>query len=416
MAAYAKLAPDDQAELGALATPPPLTRPAVLWRLARSQAGWILACLLLVHAVSPLDPHRPPFELTRERTQLVNRPRRLRECFDPYSSPGYIYRPTNLSMRHFAYHPAASLDDLTSYTAINDSLDPPDDALLLTAPAYGDMLNQRDKPSELDWARDKSIWFIGDSHDRMNLEVFCRQHEEGGAVLDVPHWHVKANCRFPDLNLTFASFFHYGLSPESESSPPDAWNIPALPTSRENENPGPYSVERKVWDVWRPAVSEVGHPSVIVLNSFFWDLRYFAIHAQHHDHSEYRQRWERALTYSELAWHRARVRVFVESVREAFPGVPVMFRLGQAHQTNRNEGNVAVYQLNQSLRAVLARLDVPIFEWADLLSGESQYGDDQHLKPGAPARLFADMSMWYLWRAVVAGWDTCLDWPAVPKA
>lgn len=126
----------------------------------------------------------------------------------------------------------------------------------------------------------------------MNLEVFCRQHEEGGAVLDVPHWHVKANCRFPvrlrgspvshdssppsdrkarqDLNLTFASFFHYGLSPESESSPPDAWNIPALPTSRENENPGPYSVERKVWDVWRPAVSEVGHPSVIVLNSFFW--------------------------------------------------------------------------------------------------------------------------------------------------
>lgn len=66
-------------------------------------------------------------------------------------------------MRHFAYHPAASLDDLTSYTAIDDSLDPPDDALPLTAPAYGDMLNQRDKPSELDWARDKSIWFIGDS-------------------------------------------------------------------------------------------------------------------------------------------------------------------------------------------------------------------------------------------------------------
>ncbi|BGP42483.1 hypothetical protein JCM10450v2_006578 [Rhodotorula kratochvilovae] len=321
-----------------------------------------------------------------------------------------IYRPANQSIRHFAYPPSASLDDLTASTAIDDSIDPPDDALRLTAPPYGAMLNQKEKPEELSWARDKSVWFIGDSHDRMNLEVFCRQHEEGGAVLTVPHWHIKANCRFPDLNLTFASFFHYGLAPESDSLAPDAWNIPALPTSRENENPAPYAVEGRLREYWLPAVAEVGRPSLIVLNSVFWDLRYFALHARHFKRPSLLQRDERPLTYSELAWHRSRVRVFVESVREAFPGVPVMFRLGQSHQTNRNEGNVAVYQLNESLRAVLAKLEVPIFEWAGLLTGESQYGDDQHLKPGAPARLYADMAMWYLRRAVT-GWDRCLPWP-----
>ncbi|TNY22854.1 hypothetical protein DMC30DRAFT_444909 [Rhodotorula diobovata] len=403
MAAYERCETDDFVEQGGLAAPPPrrlsLQLQAYLRLLNWTYAGWVVAAFLLVHSVwrgstGPL-PDRGDAEA----------------CFDPFRSPGYIFRPSNLSIRHVPFPPSASLDDLTSSTAIEDAIDPPDDVLSLAAPAYGDMLNEKVKPSELAFARDQSVWFIGDSHDRMNLEVFCRQHEAGGAVLDVPHWHIKANCRFPDLNLTFASFFHYGLAPESDSLPPDAWNIPALPSSRENENPPPYSVEGRLREFWVPAVSEVGRPSMIVLNSFFWDLRYFALYAEHFNHHEFLRRKERPLTYSELAWHRSRVRVLVEAVREAFPGVPIMFRLGQAHQTNRNEGNVEVFQLNESLRAVLAKLDVPIFEWASLLTGESRYADDQHLQAGAPARLYADMAMYYLRRAVT-GWDRCDPWPA----
>ena len=104
------------------------------------------------------------------------------------------------------------------------------------------------------------------------------------------------------------------------------------------------------------------------------DLRYFAHHARHFDRGTLLRQDERPLTYSELAWHRSRTRAFIDAVRDAFPGTPVMFRLGQEHQTNRNEGNVAVFQLNQSLRAVLAKMRVPVFEWASLLTGERRYG------------------------------------------
>jgi hypothetical protein len=136
-------------------------------------------------------------------------------------------------------------------------------------------------------------------------------------------------------------------------------------------------------------------------------------------------------------------------------------RAGQQHATSRNEANVAVFQLNESIRAILRELDVPVFECAlcrpfhsplvfltnlsiragaRIISGESHYSassfsrfscsfrhvlrstltfrfqprslpashfptdDDQHLKEGAPARLFGDMALFYLRRAV-DGWD-----------
>jgi hypothetical protein len=135
--------------------------------------------------------------------------------------------------------------------------------------------------------------------------------------------------------------------------------------------------------------------------------------------------------------------------------------VGQQHATSRNEANVAVFQLNESIRAILRELDVPVFECAlcrpfhsplvfltnlsiragaRIISGESHYSassfsrfscsfrhvlrstltfrfqprslpashfptdDDQHLKEGAPARLFGDMALFYLRRAV-DGWD-----------
>ncbi|GAA5943025.1 hypothetical protein JCM3775_000237 [Rhodotorula graminis] len=413
MAAYTRVEQkDDLAELGELGGPPrrgplqpqPLAlavgpAQSAVRSLNWSYAGWIVALFLLAHSAWT----------SKSATTSAED-----DCFDPFRSLGYVHRPANLSLRHFAYPPSASLDDLTTPTPIDASMDPPDGALSLAAPAYGDMLNEKVKPHDLAFARDKSIWFIGDSHDRMNLEMFCQQHEAGGAVLDVPHWHIKANCRFPDLNLTFASFFHYGLSPESESSEPDPWNIPQIETSHENENPGPYSVEGRLKEYWLPAVAEVGRPSLIVLNSFFWDLRYFAHHARHFDRGTLLRQDERPLTYSELAWHRSRTRAFIDAVRAAFPGTPVMFRLGQEHQTNRNEGNVAVYQLNQSLRAVLAKMNVPVFEWASLLTGERRYADDQHFAAGAPARLYSDMALYYLRRAV-KGWDRCEPWPSMAR-
>ena len=94
------------------------------------------------------------------RTALLRRCRSEREL---NLTRADVHRPSNLSLRHFAYPPSASLDDLTAPTAIDASLDPPDAALSLAAPAFGDMLNEKVKPHDLAFARGKSVWFIGDS-------------------------------------------------------------------------------------------------------------------------------------------------------------------------------------------------------------------------------------------------------------
>ncbi|GAA5958861.1 hypothetical protein JCM21900_002259 [Sporobolomyces salmonicolor] len=378
-----------------------LQRPASRWlyRL-RASSGWIVAALLLICSWK------------QRRVELKE------ECWDPYRALGYIHRPptsSSNSIRWIPYPPSAapasnSFSLADPARVITDDLDLPAEALKWAAPDYGDMLRRRNEDQGamdgLEWSRGRRVVFVGDSHDRSNVEAFCNQHSSSGAVYSTPHYHIKAHCNFPDLNLTLTSWFHYGVSPAHESEPPDAWNIPAIPTSHPNENPSPYSIEERLREVWVPDAAAAARPELIVLNSFFWDVRYFAYRARHFNHSLHLQREERALTYSELAWHRARVQVLVESVREAFPGVPVMFRLGQQRRTHRNEGNVAVYQMNQSLRALMAELRVPIFEWAKLITGESHYNDDQHLSPGAPATLFGDMALYYLKRAV-EGWDKC---------
>lgn len=99
---------------------------------------------------------------------------------------------------------------------------------------------------------------------------------------------------------------------------------------------------------WLPDVQEIGKPDLIMLNSFFWvcksstlwervadnttclqDLRYFTLRAQHFIPAPSPlHAFERPLTYSELAWHRSRVRDVIELVREKFPGVPVMWKTG----------------------------------------------------------------------------------------
>ncbi|CDR45883.1 hypothetical protein NBRC10512_002726 [Rhodotorula toruloides] len=363
----------------------------------RLYGGWVLAGVVcLLWALAPRG-HAAKAE----------------ECFDPFTAPGYIWRPENGSIRHIPYPPSASLADLTTFRPIGELADPPEDALRLAAPAYGDLLEREERADlpELRWMRDKTIVFIGDSHDRQNLEIFCDRLHSTGAVLSVPHYHIKAHCRLPDLNLTLAQWFHFGLAPESDSLPPDAWNIPSIPTSHVNENPAPYSIEGKMKEYWLSDVEEIGKPDLIVLNSFFWDLRYFTLRAKHFIPSPSPlHATERPLTYSELAWHRSRVRDFVDLVREKFPGVPLMWKTGQERESNRGYGNVAVYQLNQSLRAVLNRLNIPVFDWGALITGEWQYNDDQHLKPGAPARLWADMAFWYLRRAV-NGCECCIDPP-----
>lgn len=151
------------------------------------------------------------------------------------------------------------------------------------------------------------------------------------------------------------------------------------------DNPPPYFIEERIDSVFVPDMLDIGQPDLIILNSIYWDLRYVVYKASHEGWAWQLKRVTRPMTWRELEWHRWRLRTMVELFRERFPGVPLMFRLGEQHAlpaensngidarfvrvghsrvNNDHNGNVAIYQMNESAKAMMARLGVPIFPCA----------------------------------------------------
>ena len=272
-------------------------------------------------------------------------------------------------------------------SSIVEDLIPPASAFDRAAEPFNGMLKADPLNPKLDFVRNRTIVFVGDSHDRGNVASFCSQHADLKTDYKMVNGHLKSSCRLNDFNLTVASWFHYGMAEDKED-----WYM--------RYEHGPWSIENRLKELFLPDVAKIGTPSVIVLNSVFWDLRYFALHAKHYNHSLALQAEERSLTWGELDFHRKRIAIFVSIFRTAFPDATILFRLGQPHSTSRNSGNIGVFQLNESIRAEMSRLGVGIFEWARFLTGETEYADDQHLKVGKAGYLFSSMSLFYLWRHV----------------
>mgnify|MGYP001591857827 FL=1 len=123
----------------------------------------------------------------------------------------------------------------------------------------------------------------------------------------------------------------------------------------------PHSYENRLRQLFQHLAPA---PDLITLNSFFWDTRYFGLHAQHYGFPSARHSEFRVLTWGELAWHRTRLLDVVRAYRAAFPSptTKLMFRLGQPHSTNMLDANIGTFQLNSSIRQAMKTLDVPIFE------------------------------------------------------
>lgn len=171
------------------------------------------------------------------------------------------------------------------------------------------------------------------SHDRRNVEGFCAIHTAAQAQLTSQGFHVATQCKIPvrcsrsclwkkgptfffflqGLNLTLASWFLYGLAERNET-----WYMDA-----------PRSVEDRLNTLFSTEMERTRQPSLIVLSSSFWDLRYFSLKAEHEGWESKLQRLWRPATWTELAWHRKRLATYVQLLQNRFPGVPIMFRLGE---------------------------------------------------------------------------------------
>lgn len=119
------------------------------------------------------------------------------------------------------------------------------------------------------------------------------------------------------------AWFTYGLAEADEH-----WYGDELEAGGD---PGPSALEQRLPAQFEPELASTGKPDLIVLNSVYWDLRYFSRKARH-------ERWSsgelqdsvRPLSWNELRWYRHRLGDMVELFRERFPDVPLMYRTGAA--------------------------------------------------------------------------------------
>ncbi|GAA5985495.1 hypothetical protein JCM10908_006998 [Rhodotorula pacifica] len=293
----------------------------------------------------------------------------------------------------------ATSGETSSSVALTGDVSVPAEILRLAAPSYNERLsNAGGSPMDPDLAflRNRTILFVGDSHDRKNVEGFCAHHADLHAQLLGRGGHLATRCVIPALNLTLANWFHHGMAEGSES-----WYGDSLSPQMDV---APYDIEARLPAQFEADIADIGTPDLVILNSVYWDLRYFTRKAVHEGWSEQLRKEPRTLTWDELRWHRHRLQVFVELFRKRFPDTPHMYRPAQLRATNKGAGNVAIFQINESAKSLMETLGVPIFPWGDLLIGEEDYADDMHVNILSQATyLHADMAMYYLKRAVAGG-------------
>ncbi|BGP35390.1 hypothetical protein JCM10296v2_007226 [Rhodotorula toruloides] len=324
-------------------------------------------------------------------------------CEDAYNSPGYIYRGEGPSDIRWIPYEDADFD--ATPAPLEEAIEPPRSRLDKAPPSFNEWIQTASNSSDLDFMRGRTVVFVGDSHDRRNIEGFCAHHKDAGGMVITKGGHVATRCHLPVLNFTMASWFHYGLAEENET-----WYMTNLSPT---DNPPPYYIEGRMNATFMPDIEDIGQPDLIILNSIYWDLRYVVYKATHEEWSWQLKRVTRPMTFQELAWHRRRLRTMVELFQRRFPGVPLMFRVGTSlhlrHERANNDmkGNVAIYQMNESAKETMKRLGIPIFPWGELLQGETDYADVMHVKPlSQPTYLVGDMALYYL-RRTVNGWNRC---------
>ncbi|KAK4698511.1 hypothetical protein P7C70_g7762, partial [Phenoliferia sp. Uapishka_3] len=335
----------------------------------------LLGCLALVLLITILRP------LAWEKFTHAKTP----QCLDPYLQPGYIQRTDGTNQT--SWHPYTNHNLLKSSSlSVSKPLEPPI--------PYSDLLLPPTRASDarLNFARGQSILMVGESLDRDNAKSFCDQHGNAETVDEMDPF-ISFACRLPDLDLNITQWFTYGMRPANSS-----WYQPGFP--------GPLAFEDRWEERFLPLLPLYGTPSLVVVASHYWDLRFI------------QEQWTRdhpGMIYhvspEDLLWHRERVVELMALVRSTFPDAKIMWRLGTKWQDEAHaffgDGNLGVYRINESMRALMKHLNVPLFNWATLLEGEKDaYRDGLHFKDGQPGSLFASMIMYYLKKAV-SGETTC---------
>ncbi|KAF8579009.1 hypothetical protein K439DRAFT_1638368 [Ramaria rubella] len=373
-------------------------------RVARHSLPYLALFTLLftLHGILSLDLS----EITKPTTSLILEnlvlgSDRHGQCsskcsVDPFTRPGMLIRGPNGSDTRWVPFPSQVTHTLPSLNALTIDYNAPipENALRLACPQYMKMLSESNGSFEMDWVKNKTVLFIGSSHDRNNIEYFCDTLKGNYTSIG---GHTAGSCNITTHNLVLAFWFTYGAA-DSETYD---WFSPL--------ELRPVTFEHKVEEVMVPWMIQQGisDPDLIIETSLYWDDAFFNQLAVQRNSTLVNQ----PLTYSELSWHRSRIRELVAYTRALYgEEIPIMFRTRHFRESNRWNRIMRIFQLDQNLRAVARELDIKLFRWGDLLEGiTSFYDGDQHFKRGPVTWLFGDMTLFYLRQATTSGCWACYD-------
>ncbi|KAF8531936.1 hypothetical protein JB92DRAFT_3092116 [Gautieria morchelliformis] len=310
---------------------------------------------------------------------------------DPFKRPGTLVAgPHSSDTRWIPFSPVQPLNS----SNIDYNAPVPRDALELASPQYMKLMSQSNQTSDMDWVKNKTVLFIGSSHDRNNIQYLCE--ELHGAYSSVGG-HVAGFCNVTTHHLVLAFWFTYG------SIDSDAYDWFSPPERR------PLTFESRIEQVMLPwmAKQSISKPDLVIETSLFWDDGFLNQLCGHQNCTSRNQ----PLTYFELAWHRSRVHELVAYTRTLYgKEIPIMFRTRHVRESNTYNRIMRIFQLDQNLRMVARELDVKLFRWGNLLEGVTTFYDgDQHFQRGPTTWLFGDMVLFYLRQATIPGCWECFD-------
>ncbi|KAG8978390.1 hypothetical protein FRC05_010635 [Tulasnella sp. 425] len=357
----------------------------------------LLVAFAMVTSLLMFGPSDPAGYVSDTMYSAFGKPHCPSHCpTDPFVKSGLMYYgqyPNDTRWVPFPHEPMDALQHpLNSETTISYDTTFPPEAFVSACPQYMKMMSEGSE--DMSWTQEKTVLFIGSSHDRNNIEYFCQYlngtyKSRGG--------HTAGFCRIPQYNFTLVNWFLFGMVDGDY----DWFSTEAKP----------YNFEGRIQKFMLPMMKEenLGNPDLIIETSLFWDDSFFQKRARHYNITHQ----DSPFTYTELVWHRSRVHALIHYTRQLYgTKIPIMFRTRHFRHDNSWNHIWRVFQLDQSIRAIGEELGIKLFTWGGKLEGHTNefYDGDQHFKKGPVTWLFGDMMLFYLKRAITPGCWQCHQW------
>ncbi|KAJ8102329.1 hypothetical protein POJ06DRAFT_236944 [Lipomyces tetrasporus] len=367
-------------------------------------------------------------------------------CRDPYREPGYLHVPKDVSKTQWVVFddqfldrpPPSTADYPTNKEPTFSDAAPPADILahaphnwLLDLRRYEPIVERARRTSEsadildlsadqqdlirrVNWIHNRRLLVLGDSIDRFLIQFFCEdlhgkyqntQNQKYGGQ------HTTFSCQIPYLNFTIYHWHVASMYPTR----PQWWWLPHVKYVAFEDR-----FENLFKPVWHDAVGMNGHtPDLVLFESGLWDERalresYRNMNEPDEDKLDPETRKKKAaerketglgregrqLVWEELEFFRARMNKFIIYLREKFgQSTPMMYR-SLTTRRDSNKADLPTINMDRVSRALMDRHGVEVFEWARLASGFSnQYQDYLHIGHGPLSVTWANMALYYLFRA-----------------